>query len=257
MSYITEKDFLIEVAAGKVSGAKLIHGEGYNPTLQNGVYEQVQSTSGYGLSIYLQAATTVRVAAGSAADSAASTGAREVTIEGIDSNGDLLEEAVATAGGSASSSTSASFWRVTRAWVSATGTYGGSNTGAVVVENTAGTQNLIEIDAEQGISRLAGFSIPTGYTGHLLRANLKPTNATFDALVKLWSFQGQGGITDVSAPMAAKRLEMWWQGIVGNTEYKPASPKTFPGLSDFYFEAAGDGQTGAYRIDFELLLLAD
>ena len=139
-------DFLLEVQRGNVSGFSMLHKFGRNDGVPNGSWEFINLL---GFTAWpLSAATTVRVKLGNANDTADGTGAREITVKGIDSNFNEITEAIATAGTSASSNTSASFWRIHRAWVSACGTYGAANTAAVVIENGAGGTDLIQIATE-------------------------------------------------------------------------------------------------------------
>lgn len=90
-------------------------------------------------------------AGGNAADTAAGAGAREVTLIGLDASGNVVTEAIATNGISASSATTNSFIRLYRAYVSASGTYAtaaaGSHTAAIVIENSAGGTDWLTIDA--------------------------------------------------------------------------------------------------------------
>ncbi|GAG84533.1 unnamed protein product, partial [marine sediment metagenome] len=142
------------------------------------------SQTPFAIANFRQSAVAMRVkAGGNAADDTAGNGAREVTIQGIDSNFAELSEAVATAGASASAATSATFWRVHRAWVSASGTYTAANTANIVIEDSGSGADFLTITAEEGQSQIAGFTIPAGKTGYLVSVhvtvsagNLKTSN---------------------------------------------------------------------------------
>lgn len=245
------QDFYAEVAKGNVAGHSLVHKFGRNSAIPNGGWERVALLSV--AAFHLSAATTVRIkAGGNAADTAAGAGAREVTVQGIDSNNVELSETIATAGASASASTTASFWRIHRAWVSDCGTYSGSNTGAVDIENTAGTQDLIQIAAGEGQTQYAGFTTSENFEAYLLSVNLTvDTGKT--ANFKLMTRES---ITDTTAGVPAVRIKKEWNGLGVPFEYKPRSPeKIGTSLTDIWIEAYGNGGVADVTADYELLLV--
>ena len=135
MSYIGQTDFLIEVEKGNVPGHAIYHKFGRNPNIPDGSWEFVSNLSGQ--IQLLQTPSQVRLDGSAGSDSAAGSGAREVTIEGIDDNLDLVTEALATNGSGQSSPSVNSYWRVFRAFVSECGTYGGANDGNIDIETTS------------------------------------------------------------------------------------------------------------------------
>lgn len=252
MTYIPTTDFLIEVQKGNVPGHSLVHKFGRNDAVPNGSWEFVNLL---GFTAWpLSAATTVRVKAGNGADTAAGAGAREITIEGIDSNLAELNEAVATAGASASANTSASFWRVHRAWVSSNGVYGAANTAAVVIENSAGGTDLIQIAIEEGQTQFAAWTIPTGKTAYLLSANVTVDtgkNVSFRMFIR-------ENFNDTTAPMKSKRIMLDFQGLDRPMPFVPRSPGTaIPALTDIWWECNGSAGSEQASVDFELLVVDD
>lgn len=255
MSYFASaasRDFLIEVQKGNMDGHSMVHKFGRNDAVPSGSWAFVNLL---GFTAWpLSAATTVRIkAGGDAADTAAGNGAREVTVQGIDSTGAEISEAIATAGAAASSATTASFWRIHRAWVSAVGTYGAGNTGVVTIENSGGGTDLIKIAASEGQTQFAGYTVPTGKTAYLLGLHL-----TVDA-AKAANFRvfTRGDITDTTAPMKSKRLRLFFDGVLGTLIYKPSGPEmAIDALSDIWIEAYGSAATEA-SANLELLLVDD
>jgi len=252
MSYIGSTDFLLRVKQGLVPGYSVVHKFGRNDAVPNGSWAFV-NLLGF-TSWPLSAATTVRIkAGGNAADTAAGAGAREVTVQGIDSTLAEVSETIATAGASASSVTTAQFWRVHRAWVSSVGTYGAGNTAAITIENGAGGTDLIQIAAGEGQSQFAGFSIPTGKTGYILSVDVT-VDAAKAADVKLLTRES---LNDTSAPMKSVRLKKYWDGVLGHLEYRPRSPDiTLAALTDVWIEAKGAAATEV-SADMEILLVDD
>ena len=253
MAYLGPRDFLIEVQKGNVAGHSIIHKFGRNDGVPNGSFEFINLLGFTGWP--LSAATTVRIkAGGNAADDTAGNGAREVTVKGIDDSFNEVSEAIATAGASASSATTASFWRVHRAWVSAAGTYGAANTAAVDIENSAGGTDLIQLATEEGQSQFAGWTVPTGKTAYLLSA-LVTVDAAKAADIR---FCTRENIDDTSAPMSASRVKLFWDGVLGSTAFNPRSPMSpIVAKSDLWWEARGGGAGTEVSADFELLVVDD
>ena len=248
-----QRDFLIEVAKGKIKGHSLVHKFGRNDSVPNGTWEFINLL---GFTAWpLSAATTVRIkSGGNAADDTAGNGARTVTVQGIDDSFNEVSEVIVTAGSSASSATSASFWRVHRAWVSAVGTYGAANTAAIVIENSAGGTDLIQIGTEEGQTQFSGYTVPIGKTAHLLSVFIT-VDGVKSADIR-WSTRAD--IDDTSAPMKSRRLKNFWDGVLGQMSFSPKSPGgDIAAKSDIWFEARGSGAITEVSCDFELLLVDD
>lgn len=253
MTYLPTQDYLIEVQRGNVPGVSMVHKFGRNDAVPNGSWAFV-NLSGF-TAWPLSAATTVRVkAGGDAADTAAGAGAREVTVQGIDSNFAETSEAIATAGASASSATSTSFWRVHRAWVSSAGTYGAANTAAIDIENSGGGTDLIQIGVEEGQSQFAGWTVPASKTAYLLYLHIS-ADGLKPADIRVFT---RADIDDASAPVASKRLKLFFDGIAGAMRYLPKGPELIiPAKSDIWVEARGSGALTEVSANFELLIIDD
>lgn len=246
------KDFYSDVQEGKIPGHSLVHKFGRNQAVPNGSFEMVSL-----LSIptaFLSAATTVRIkAGGDAADTAAGAGARSVFVQGIDDNLAVLTEEIATAGASASSVTTALFWRVFRAWTTS-GTYGTANTAAITIENGTGGTDLLVIGLEEGQSQHGSYTIPLAHTGYLLSATLT-VDSNKPADIKLVMRES---FNDTSAPMPSSRLKIYWDGVVGELIFTPRTPgPAIPALTDVWWEAEGSGAITEVSVDFEIHLVQD
>ena len=254
MSYFGSREWLIEVQKGNVPGHSLVHKFGRNDAIPNASWAFVNLL---GFTAWpLAAATAVRVKVGNAADASGGAGATEVTVQGLDETGAEVSEAMTTAGGTASTATTATFMRVHRAWVSAVGTYGAANTGDVVIENGGGGTDLIQIAAGEGQTQFAGYTIPLAKTGYLLSA-LITVDAGANKSANARMFQRRD-IFDVTADMPSKRIKLHFDGIVGQIGFDPKSPNgSIPALTDIWWEGYGDGAASQMSVDFELLLVDD
>ena len=250
------RSFLIEVVKGNIPGHSIVHKFGRDDAVPNGSWRIVSELNQTAATTLLAAATTVRVkAGGNAADTAAGAGAQAVTVVGIDTTLAEVSESIELAGASASSSTSASFWRIYRAYITAArcGAYNVANTAAIVIENTAGTVDLIKIGTEEGQTEYGAYTIPTGKTGYFLGAAFS-VNSTKSAKFRLFT---RANFNDVTTPYEPIRLKTFFDGITGEANYLPAAPLTLPGLTDVWFEAYGDGAITEVTVDFEILLVDD
>jgi hypothetical protein len=158
---------------------------GINEAVGNGTHEDIWAEGGtYPI---LETATTVRIAAGGdGADTAAGAGAREITIEGLDENWNEATETLATNGTAASTSTTTTFIRVNRVYVSDCGTFGGSNTGIIRVQDTAATiGTLAHIPAGLGNTFQAIVAVPAGKTVYVTKVNTS-VGESDSADVRLW-----------------------------------------------------------------------
>lgn len=259
MSNILSTDFYTEVRKGNVTGHALVHKFGRNDGV-GATFEGIHLLSG--AFNFLTAASTVRIkAGGNAADTAAGVGAQAITIEGLDNSLNFVSESVATAGGSASSNTSASFWRVFRLYVTpaSAGAYAtsagtvGANTGIVTVENSAGGTDLITIGAGEGQSQYGAYAVPTGKTAYFLSATMT-TDGNKAADFRCYTREN---LSDFSTPFEPKRLKVYFDGILGTFSFSPKSPGfTVSGGGDIWWEAEAGASTEV-SIDFELLLVDD
>ena len=248
-------DFLIEVEKGNIPKHRIVHKFGENNAVPNGSWELVANLSEP--TVFKSAAAAVRIKAGDAADDASGAGAREITIEGIDSNLARVTEAVATAGASASTDTSTLFWRQDRAWVSACGTYATPrNTGIVNIEPAGGGTDLLRISATEGQTQHAMYSLADGETGYVLHAYVSGSGKE-TANCRMFH---RGDINVTAAPVKSQRLIHAWSGVLERQEYNPRGSNRFGGLSgprDIWMEAYGDGAVTKVTAGFSLLIVQD
>lgn len=246
-------DFLLSVQKGLMPGHSLIHKFGRNNAVANGSWEGVnQHSTAF---VWLEAATTVRVkAGGNAADTAAGAGAQSVMVEGLDGNGDLITETIATAGASASAATTALFFRIYRATVVNVGAYTGTNTAAITIEDSAGVSDLILIAAGEGQSQYGAYSVPNGYRAYILSIEVE-ADASKPADFRL---HVRNNITDVTTPFSGALVKRYWDGVTGTSSTNVRSPlSAIVGLSDIWLDAEGSGAITEVSVEMEILLIKD
>lgn len=250
-----ESSFGLDASAGRIPGTSVVHkfgravvGTTFTPVAFGGFYNVLQPAS----------ATTLRVKAGNANDTAAGTGAREITLIGLDETGAEVTETLATAGASASSATSATFIRLYRLYVSVSGTYAtqsaGSHAADIVIENGAGGTDWATIDSTdfpKGQSEIGVFSVPLGKTAYIEAFNIQvDSNKPADVIL----FQ-RPDILQAAAPYSGMRILVQSIGLTGSfgiTSTAPLGP--LPALTDVGFMAKVGVGTGILTVDFEIYL---
>lgn len=253
----------LDVARGLATGISSIKkfgrnnsvGTSYVPISLGGVYRTPQSGS----------ATTLRIkAGGNANDTAAGSGAREVTIVGTDENFNEVSEAVATAGVSASASTTTTFTRVYRAFVSSSGTYAtasaGSHSGDIVIEDSAGTQDWATIDSTnfpKGQTEIAAFTVPAGTTGYVKLRNLGiDSGKTCDI-----AFFQRENCDQTAAPYSAMRVQSVVSGVSGGSIETfgsvdvPFGP--YVGPTDIGIMGKVTTGTASISVEFEIFIVSE
>jgi hypothetical protein len=250
----TSRGLTTGIRSIKKFGRNKLVGTTYVPVSLGGVYQTPQSG----------AATTLRIkAGGNANDTAAGSGAREITLIGLDETFTEVTETLATAGASASSATTATFTRLYRCFVSASGTYAtsaaGSHAGDIVIENSAGGTDWATIDSTnfpKGQSEIGGFSIEAGKTAYVFLDDITvDSGKTADAV-----FFAKQGIDQTAAPYSAMRAVSTLTGLTGGIadlsgRQTPFGP--FVGPCDIGWLAKVSATTGSISVEFEIFIVSE
>ena len=167
------EDFYMQISRGQIPGHSVVHKFGRNPDV-GGTPETIWEQGG--VYTYLTVASTIYVSGADAQDSAAGTGARTVTVQGLDANYNEIAETL-TVDGAVSTK---SFLRVYRAFVASAGSLQ-TNKGTVVISTGAsGAGTVLATIATigtgtvygQGQTNLSFYTIPAGKTGYLTNWNI-------------------------------------------------------------------------------------
>ena len=204
-------------------------------------------------------AVPVRIAAGGdAADDAAGTGARAVTICGRDATGLLVTETLVTAGVSASAYSTTSFARICKSWVSASGSYfaTGTNSHAATITIEDSAANVwATIETETGLGR--GESECACYTVGLdQQAFITGISLSSDANkvtdINLAIRENADGII---APFTSFRTFKEWRDIQGGRDEQPLLPwGPFPAHTDIICSARVAATTAIVEVSLDLAI---
>jgi hypothetical protein len=147
--------YFLQVSRWLVSGHKRIFKFGYNGEIQN-VEETIWDVGG----LYAYPSSAVTMTATSSAG--ASDENVEVTIQGLDTNYAELSETV-TLNASGTATTTGSFLRVYRAFVSSSS----ASSGNISITNSSTTYAYLSIADQQTLMAL--WTVPAGYTAYLFQ----------------------------------------------------------------------------------------
>jgi hypothetical protein len=161
--------FDLQVARGQITGHKSLFKFGNNPDI-NGSLETVWSHGG--LYVYPTSAIQMKVSSSSANDTALGTGARTVSVQGLDQDYNEVAETVTLTGQTAVLTTT-TFIRVFRAFVITAGS-GETAAGTIYVGTgtvTAGVPATVyaEIPVGENQTLMAIWTVPAGYTFYIYR----------------------------------------------------------------------------------------
>ena len=257
MAYQTHQDMALAIAkGGEVSGYELVQkfgtneavGTSYVPVASGGVYQTPMSTG----------AIAVRIkAGGNANDTAAGTGAREVTIYGLDENFEEVSEAIATAGALASSSTTTTFTRIYRARVTASGTYAtsaaGSHSAAITIEDaSANIWAVVPFDGfPYSTTEIASYSVAAGEVAYLLHIDTY-TDSTKTTEILFFVREDADGAAAPYSPMRV--LAHFHQKGGEDSRMYTHAPIKITGPADMGFMAKVDTGTATVSAGFELVI---
>jgi hypothetical protein len=164
----------IIISAGDLTGYSAINKFGRNPSI-GGAPETIWMYGGR--YVYLTSPSTVYAHSADTDDSVSGTGARTVTIQGLDVNYDSIEETVTVRSGVAST---AQFLRVFRAFVVTAGSTGTNEGDIIISTGAAGTGTVLADIGKVGTgttyglgqTQLALYTIPANCTGYLTSWNI-------------------------------------------------------------------------------------
>lgn len=192
-------DSEIDIANGLYTGYSIINKYGYNPDVDTGTLPEDVWDYGGLYTGFPSAAETLQVFSASANDTAAGTGARTVTINGLDANYASLSETV-TLNGVTPVTTTNAFLRVNNLQVITAGS-GGSNAGLITCRQSVTQTNVMcAITLGWNFSKSTAYTVPAGYSGYIRQFTCgieDPANGYCDGYIATCP---QGGIFSARRP---------------------------------------------------------
>ena len=125
---------------------------------------------------FIATAETMSIASTSVEDASAATGARTVTVYGLDSNYDELSETV-TMDGDTDASLTGEYIRIFRALVATAGSVG-TNVGDITITSDTGAAVMAKISAGYGQTLMAVYTVPRNYNLYMLHSAISMADTT-------------------------------------------------------------------------------
>lgn len=162
---------LLGVAKGDVAGDAIVIVEGKNANISTGSVPEDLWLVGGVYTGFPMTAETVTVVSGSASDTLAGTGARTVTLEGLDGNYVEIIETVEM-NGTSNAVTTNSFLRINKIYVSTAGS-NRTNVGTIIVAQSITTTNIFgTIQAGNSRAFYMAYTTPANKTAILTQASI-------------------------------------------------------------------------------------
>jgi len=240
-------DFYFDIASGNVPSVTMVNKFGINATIGT-TAEDIWAAGG--TLTYLTTAATIEVISSSTNDTAAGTGAREITIEGLDENWNEASETVATAGTSASTATTTTFIRVFRAVVSQAGAYGGSNAGNVTIRVSSAGSTQAYISTNQGQTQGAHYTIPRGHKAYII-----DMHASVDTSKSVsYNVYKRTRANDNTVPFSSWQVLFEAPGLEGSNHLPPRSPLFIDEYTDLRVTGVVSAGSASGSFDYQILL---
>lgn len=239
--------FELQIARSQIFDHKSIYKFGFNSDV-NGSEETIWD--GGGIYAYPSAATVMKVSSSSANDTSAGTGARTVTVSGLDADYNEAEETVSL-NGQTEVLTTTSFIRVNRAFVATAGS-GDTAAGDIYVGTgtvTTGVPATVyaKITLGQNQTLMSVWTVPAGYTAYMLRANLSTSTANVNQYVTARLVQRPfGGVFRTQVQTTLQR---------GDEEFLFPIPLSFPEKTDIETRAVSSGSNNLVASDFTVVYI--
>ena len=262
MTYISNKDFYLEVSKGNVPKHSIVNKFGRNGAV--GTSLAFISISGQYQSPI--AATSLEILSGSTNDTSAGTGARKVKVVGLDASWNEITVEV-TMNGTTAVALGTQFIRVYRMYVSESGSYATisapSHLGKITLRTSGAGATWCVIDTIEGTAtgfgigqtQVAGYTIPNGYTGYLLSKTVTVESAK---PASIYFFKRENA-DDVTTPYTGvMRLFEQNDGIAHPFNVNLKAPlQVFPAKTDVGFFAKVGTGTASVSTEFQMLLIAN
>ena len=219
----------------------------YTPVTRSGFYRTPQTTGAVALRVK---------AGGNANDTAAGTGARAITLVGLNASGDVISETIATAGTLASAASTQVFMRLMDVFVASSGTYASqtaaSHAGTITIERSTGGEDWAVIAdgaLGKGQSEISTYSTPRNKSVAVLNLTI---SSDADKKANIVMFKREN-IMEIQAPYSPMTLIVEFPQSAGLVDVTFDPPLYFPPLCDFGFLASVSASTVDVSIGMDMV----
>ena len=237
MGFSTTGNTNLEILKGQVPGHTLVHVHGHNAAVGTS-FEDVWADSS--VMIYLTSAETMNIASTSTNDSSAGTGARTITIEGLDANFNAISETI-TMNGTTDVVTTLSYIRVLHLGVLTVGSTLENQGDITATGTTTSTtpQDIMETNLNHSLS--GRYTSPAD-TNSIFSAYEIDIGVGRDVVVDVRAGSGSGVLQTIH------RNHIFQSVFVSNIVDVMIPPKT-----DIVFRAKSDASTAGVACSFNMI----
>jgi hypothetical protein len=241
----TTEPFELQVARGQVGWHEPVHKFGFNATVGTGV-ETVWAEGG--LYSYLGAASTLYISSSSTADTGAGTGARTVTVSGLDNNFNEKNETVTLNGQAGVELNGSTWYRVNRIIVNTAGS-GGANAGVLYVGTEATPVGGVPANKYATVaigdnqSLMMVYTVPRGYTGYLYQKDVSASSSAGKFAIISLVARPDGGVFNLKDRVLSND---------GYSTIEYAFPLKFTEKTDIEIRAQADSAGGTVSVSAAL-----
>lgn len=249
---------LLIIAQGGISNKQVIHKFGKNPAVGTS-WEDVWGIGGdY---TFLQTATTVEAISLDTNDTVAGTGARIITIEGLDANFLEVSENINMNGTTATTATTQTFIRITRAYIIEVGTYGGTNFNDITIRVSSAGATLAFISGEEtsgtsgyGSGQTEGtmYCVPADKTAYMTSLSVN-VDGSKSADVHFYQRKNADDIT--TGFSGVRRILYQADAISGGVQHIFSSYLKFEEKTDIWVRAVLGTGSASINAQYDLILV--
>jgi len=227
---MTTKDYLLDVALGNIPHAKVIHKFGRNPTVSTGGAFDAIWNGGGTYTGFPEEIETVSIVSTSSNDTSVGTGARVITIYGLDANFLEQEEEIILNGLTPVVSTLV-YSRLPRARVMTAGSIG-YNEGNISIAHTTTVANVFAVvPATCNTTMIAAYTIPANKNGHIIAQAATIANKNAASVEVRLRVRQAGSVFTAVGEAAINSVG------TGYIERTFVAPQAIPPKTDIYMEA--------------------
>jgi hypothetical protein len=227
--------FNLQLARGQIENHKHIFKFGFNPDV-NGTEETIWDVGG----IYAYPSAAVTMTATTTAGTPSDDNGVKITIQGLDSDYNEVSQEI-TLAGSGTATTTQTFLRVFRAFVS------GSQAPTANVNITNGGTTYARVTLNDNQTLMTVWTVPAGYTAYILKANIGTGTSNINQYIiaRLVSRE-LGRVFRTQAKVTIQSGEIAFDFEV---------PVAFPEKTDIEVRALSSGANNLIFADFEIIYI--
>lgn len=242
-----------QLARGNITGNSTVRKFGSNDSI-SATEEDIQGQGGV---MTFPTSAAVASVAYSGNDDSSGTGAQGILIIGLDSSW-AKQTVTMSFDGTSPDTTSESWIRIYRAWVTDTGTYQNAystpyGTNEQHIDISVGGDLQVRIVAGTGQTTTSHYTVAAGETARLDRMDIT-VQAAKPQTVSMWQHQEAD---DVSTPFRAKRLVHRFSLSEGHSERNFLDMISFPEKTDIWVSSLGTASGGSVDAEYQLTVTAN